>query len=146
MNRPSIDATWLQVAKVLSQRATCPRRKVGCVITDIDNFVLATGFNGVPKGVPHCIDVDCGGAKYKSGEGLESCVAMHGEANALLRCTDVTRIHTVYCTTASCIHCTKMIMNTSCKRIVFIEDYPHSEVCRKMVESVGIIWEKFNDK
>ncbi len=125
--RPDIDTYFTMMAILVSSRGTCVRRKVGCVLVDERKHVLATGYNGVPSGFDHCIDHPCPGAGYKSGKGLDKCQAVHAEQSALLQCTDVSRIWTAYCTTAPCIHCVKLLLNTGCKRIVFAEDYPHQE-------------------
>lgn len=123
MARLSQDQYFLRMARLVAARATCPRRSVGCVLVDERNHVLATGYNGVPSGVHHCTDTPCPGARYPSGEGYELCQATHAEQNALLQCSDVDAIHTVYCTTQPCFTCTKLLMNTGAVRIVFAEDH-----------------------
>lgn len=141
VRRPEIDEYFSMMALLVATRGTCPRRKVGCVLVSKDARVLATGYNGVPSGFKHCIDEPCPGAKYKSGQGLDKCEAIHAEQNALLRAGDVTKIETAYCTTAPCIHCLKLLLNTSCQRIVFSEDYAHSETSRLLWEKAGRSWE-----
>lgn len=127
MSRKSKDQYFTEMALLTASRATCARRQVGCVLTDNDGHVLSTGYNGVPAGMPHCIDSPCAGANKPSGTGLELCQAVHAEQNALLQCPDVKRIHTAYCTASPCMTCVKLLMNTGCQRIVFSEEYPHSE-------------------
>jgi dCMP deaminase len=85
--------------------------------------ILATGYNGAAAGMAHCIDEPCAGANYPSGEGLEFCNSLHAEQNALIRCREPDRIYTAYVTTSPCIHCTKMLLNTTCQEIQFIEPY-----------------------
>jgi len=125
--RPSSDEFFLQMAELTATRGTCPRRQVGCVIINHHRHVIATGYNGTPRGFAHCTHEPCAGAHYPSGQGLEKCEAVHAEANALLQCKDVEEIHSLFCTASPCIHCTKLILNTSCKRIVFRHEYPHSD-------------------
>lgn len=127
MTRMSKDEYFSRMARLVSQRATCKRRSVGCVLVSPLGHVLATGYNGVPSGSAHCIDNPCAGAGFASGHGLDSCEAIHAEQNALLQCKDVMNIETAYVTTMPCMTCTKLLLNTSCKRIVYIESYPHSE-------------------
>jgi dCMP deaminase len=141
MRRPDVDEYFGVMAEVVSSRGTCPRRKVGCVLVSEDNKVLATGYNGVPSGFAHCIDEPCEGAKYRSGLGLDKCEAIHAEQNALLQVADVNLIETAYCTTAPCIHCLKLLLNTSCYKIVFNEDYPHSAASKALWEKAGRIWQ-----
>lgn len=56
--------TWLiyfvEIAKAVAQRSTCPRAKCGTVLVDPStNHILATGYNGSPPNEPHCIDDGC---------------------------------------------------------------------------------------
>lgn len=67
----------------------------------------------------------CPGARSPSGSDLDACEAIHAEANALLRCPDVRRIAACYVTVSPCVACTKLLLNTSCARIVFREKYVH---------------------
>jgi dCMP deaminase len=53
-NRPNVDAYFLALASLIATRSTCLRRSVGCVLVDERNHVLATGYNGVAPGRPHC--------------------------------------------------------------------------------------------
>lgn len=148
--RPNRDEYFLRMAELVATRSTCLRRNVGCVLVNSRGHVLATGYNGVAAGLPHCnqenpayhmaIDASdeeirprfqhihaCPGANSPSGTNLEGCEAIHAEENALLQCRDVWEINTCYCTTAPCFSCLKKLMNTGCWRIVFLEDYPQAE-------------------
>lgn len=127
MERMSKDEYFSNMAQLVSRRATCARRSVGCVLVSGRGHVLATGYNGPASGSDHCIDTPCPGASYPSGTGLERCEAIHAEQNALLQCRDVFEIETAYVTTLPCMTCTKLLLNTSCKRIVYVQDYPHQE-------------------
>lgn len=138
-NRPTKEVYFLEMAKLVSTRGTCARRKVGCVLVDKLGHVLSTGYNGVASGENHCIDTPCSGASCKSGEGLEKCEAIHAEANALLQCKDVNEIDTAYVTHSPCVHCVKLLMNTSCRRVLFIEKYPHSD-SERLWTKFGRVW------
>ena len=94
MPRPTRDQTMLKMAESISERSTCIRRRVGCVLTDSLGRVLAVGHNGVPKDLPHCTDFPCAGASAPPGTALDACEASHAEQNALLFCPDVMRVHT----------------------------------------------------
>ena len=141
MMRPSIDEYFITMAKLAASRGTCIRRKVGCILVSKENQVLATGYNGVPSGFDHCIDIPCEGAHYESGQGLDKCESIHAEMNAVINCKDVREIYTAYCTTAPCVHCIKVLLNTGCKRLVMAEPYPHSEVSQRLWEQGGRIWD-----
>ena len=143
--RPDLDTYFMSMAVLVASRATCPRRKVGSVLINTRGHVLATGYNGVAAGQAHCIDSPCPGAGLPSGQGLDKCQALHGEQNALLQCRDVYQIDTAYVTASPCITCTKLFLNTSCRRIVFLEEYPHSDAKDLWVAS-GRDWVQYTRK
>ena len=165
--RPTKDQWGLDLALVTSKRATCLRRQVGCVLVNERGHVLATGYNGVAAHQPHCNEVvmvgadfkqlgsdplvqtpsrmvethphACAGAHSPSGTNLDGCQAIHAEQNALLQCRDVWSIHTCYVTASPCMTCVKLLLNTSCERIVFAEAYPHKEASELWLRS-GRAW------
>lgn len=124
MKRPDRIKTFMDIAYIMSKRSTCIRRRVGCVLIDVHNHVVATGYNGVGSGMEHCIDTPCPGADYESGQGLDKCQAIHAEQNALLQCKDVYSISYCYVTAEPCPTCTKLLMNTTCEYIYYAEYYP----------------------
>lgn len=127
VNRPSREGYMMGLSIAASSRASCPRRQVGCILVNKRYHILATGYNGPPTGFTNCTEINCPGASLKSGEGLDKCQAIHAEQNALLQCKDVWDIHAAFVTTAPCITCVKLLLNSSCKTIYFLQDYPHSE-------------------
>jgi dCMP deaminase len=133
----------LSLARILSTRATCPKLAVGCVLADAKNNIVGTGYNGVPYGLPHCTEHPCNGADKP--EGSDSCIAVHAEQNALMRCRDVEDIATAYITHFPCLRCTKMLLNTPCARIVAISDEPLSTSARNLWISAGRIWERYEE-
>lgn len=143
MSRISVPEYFLDIALVVAQRSTCVRRSVGCVLIDKWNHVLATGYNGVASGLPHCIDQPCPGAMALSGTNLHLCEAIHAEENALIQCKDIKQIDVCYSTTAPCIHCVRRLLNTSCQRIVFLQEYPHTEA-KALWESQNRTWTKYS--
>lgn len=143
MPRITVDELFMGMAKVMAQRSSCLSRHVGCIIVDEDYKVLSSGFNGPPRGVPHCIECQ----REESGKGLDYCFAVHAEQNALLQCPNVSKIHTVYVTSSPCITCVKLLMNTTCQRIVYDEEYP-DPLAKELWNSVGHVyvqngWQKF---
>lgn len=131
--RPNHDTYFTRMAALVATRSTCLRRAVGAVLVNSRRHVLATGYNGVAAGRPHCNHHDmfdpvgyphaCKGATAPSGQKLDKCEAIHAEQNALLQCRDVFDIDTCYVTVSPCIHCTKLLLNTSCRRIVTASIY-----------------------
>ena len=118
----------LELARVIAGRSTCRRRAVGAVAVDSYGRVLSMGHNGVPRGQAHCADFPCSGFKSPSGVDLGACQAVHAEMNALLFCPDVMKIDTLYVTTSPCLLCTRMILNTSCRRIIYDEVYDQEAI------------------
>lgn len=148
MHRLTKDQWAMHLVDVTANRSTCLSRQVGCILTDIRGHVLATGYNGAASGLPHCTDTGvCYKSGFQSGLGLDHCVATHAEQNALLQCHDVYKIHTVYVSASPCVTCTKLLMNTSAKRIVFRNVYPHTLSkdlwCHKDI--AGRTWERFQN-
>ena len=54
--RIEIDNYFMEIATTVAKRSTCLRRSVGCVLVDSNNYIVATGYNGVPKDFTHCLD------------------------------------------------------------------------------------------
>jgi dCMP deaminase len=125
MTRPPRHLVMMELATVIAQRSTCRRRRVGCVLTDAWGRVLSMGHNGVPMGMTHCTDEPCPGADLPSGTGLDECSSAHAEVNSLLFCPDPMRIDTCWVTASPCVHCVKLLMNTTCRTIVYLDKYPH---------------------
>lgn len=148
IGRMDRDQLGLTLAAAWSLRSTCVRRSVGCVLFDGAGHEVGSGYNGTASGLPHCLDTGgirdraCPGAGARSGEGLDLCEAIHAEANALLRCSDVREIVTAYVTASPCVHCTKLLLNTGCRRIVFAVRYAHDDASRSLWERAGRSWEQ----
>lgn len=123
MHRPDIDHYFLGLAKLVSSRSTCRRRRVGAVAVSKEDYLLSTGYNGVPAGVVHCIDKPCLGVSYETGKGLDLCASIHAEVNAIAHCHNPQDIHTMYVTASPCMSCMKLIIATGCRRIVYSETY-----------------------
>jgi dCMP deaminase len=116
---------FLRIAQTLAKRSTCLDKQVGCIITNDKNEIIASGYNGAPRGYKHCIDTGfCLAEHFKS---KNFCPSAHAEQNALLQCRVPEQIHTIYTTLSPCVTCIKMIMNTTCKRIIFIQKHAHEE-------------------
>lgn len=133
-SRLDIDTYFLQMAKLVGERSTCRRRRVGCVLVDSEKHVVATGYNGVPTNFPHCLDVPCEGASAPSGEALDKCLAVHAETNALLQLRSNDTL-TAYITVTPCITCAKMIANSRITRVVADCAYTKSEGMDLLIKS-----------
>ena len=114
--RPSWDEYFMQMAELTSKRSTCLRRQVGAVIIK-DKHIIATGYNGAPRGVPHCSQK--GGClreqlKVPSGERHELCRALHAEQNAIIQAATLGQSiegGSIFVTHHPCSICSKMIVN-----------------------------------
>jgi dCMP deaminase len=127
--RPAVDNKhkyFMTLAMAASKQTKCLKRKIGAVIVDDEFHVRAIGYNGVPKGYPHCteckrdlvIDIVDG-----RNIAVPDCPSVHAEANALLQLEDKRHAIAMYTTTFPCIHCAKMICNTNIKNLYYLEDY-----------------------
>ena len=139
MSRPSIDTTMMAIAEMLSKRSTCLKAAVGCVLTDVHGRILATGYNGVARGQPHCNEGHpCTGHDLPPGS--ESCQAVHAEVNALMQCKNVDAINTVYCTMEPCFRCTKELLNTGARRVVWGRVYGAEPQAGELWKKTGRGW------
>ena len=117
--RPAWDNYFLKLAMLVSERATCPRMHVGCVLVK-DKRILSTGYNGSIPGDGHCEDDGCMIVD-------NHCVrTIHAEMNAIIQCS----IHgvnaqgaTAYVTNMPCTNCAKALIAAGIKEVVIFSDY-----------------------
>ena len=86
-SRPDRHEHFLNRAKVVAERSTCLRRKVGAIIVNKDGVELSSGYSGAPRNTEHCIDIgNClrMNLKIPSGQRYELCRAVHAEQNAII--------------------------------------------------------------
>ncbi|HUV38177.1 MAG TPA: cytidine/deoxycytidylate deaminase family protein [Planctomycetota bacterium] len=141
MTRPSWDEYFMKITQTVAERSTCLRRHVGAVVVR-DKRILATGYNGAPRGLEHCEETGCLREKkgVPSGERHELCRGLHAEQNALLQAASHgIRIEgaTLYSTTYPSSLCAKMLINGGIVRIVAAEDYPDA-MAKEMLEEANV--------
>jgi dCMP deaminase len=127
-DRPTFDEVFMEIAYTWAKRATCLRRKVGAVIAK-DKQQLTAGYNGAPRGVPHCAEL--GGClrekmNIPSGQRHEICRGTHAEQNAITQAAKFginIQGGTLYCNCFPCVICTKMILNAGITTVVYDSDY-----------------------
>lgn len=139
--RPSWDEYFIEVAKLVSKRSTCLRRKVGAILVK-DKRILASGYNGAPSGLLHCVDVGCLRDKLSipSGQRQELCRGLHAEQNALIQASlhgVSVRNSTAYITNQPCITCAKMLINAGIKEVVILDGYP-DKMAREILKQAKI--------
>lgn len=146
-NRPSWEEYFMDITKLVAKRSTCIRRSVGAVIVK-NKRILATGYNGAPSGLTHCIDSGClrENMKVPSGERHELCRGIHAEQNAIIQAA----YHGVsikdadlFCTNLPCSICAKMIINAGIKNIYYQDGYTDS-MSLEMLKEAGIQTVKIN--
>jgi dCMP deaminase len=136
--RPDWDAYFMNITSLVAERSTCTRRKVGAVIVK-DKRILATGYNGAPSGIAHCIDIGCMREKLEipSGEKHELCRGIHAEQNAIVQAAYhgvSIKESTLYCTNMPCSICAKMIINAGIKNIFYLDGYADKIAEQMLIE------------
>jgi dCMP deaminase len=108
----------------------------------MDKRILATGYNGAPSGLAHCLEVGCLRERDQipSGERHELCRGLHAEQNAIIQAAfHGIRIQgaTLYCTNLPCVICTKMIINAGIREIIYGGGYADG-LSGEMLKEAGI--------
>jgi len=125
MTRPSWDRYFARITEDVAARSTCIRHKFGAVITNDEHGIVATGYNGVVRGAPHCEDIGCikDEQDIDSGMGHGICPAVHAEQNALIQAGRNSIGCTLYINAYPCKICARMIVNSGIRRVVISGDY-----------------------
>lgn len=142
MERIDIDTYFMNMAKIVSTRSTCIKRQVGAVIVK-DKELIATGYNGAVRGLPHCIDLyeECPRIKVGAhrGERYDLCPALHAEQNAIVQAAKhghQVQGGSIYISIAPCITCARLIINAGITEVVS-GDIPQEDV-KDTLESAGV--------
>jgi dCMP deaminase len=125
--RPPWPVYFMDIADLVARRSTCLRRRVGAVAVK-GKRILATGYNGAPSGIPHCLDVGCLREQegIPSGERHELCRGIHAEQNVIIQAAYYgvsIEGSTLYCTNLPCVICSKMLINAGIREIFYREGY-----------------------
>ncbi len=129
--RPGWDEYFMQIARTVATRATCPRAAVGCVLTR-GHRILTTGYNGAPRNVAHCTEVGCTMSN-------DHCLrATHAEANAVVQGA----LYGIsvdgafaYCTHQPCVNCSKLLISAGVTKIVYESAYPDAVAAQLLAEA-----------
>ncbi len=140
--RPSWDEYFMDITRRVATRSTCLRRAVGAILVH-DKRIIASGYNGGPSGLAHCLDIGCLREKLgiPSGQQHELCRGIHAEQNAIIQAARYgvsIEGSVLYCTTQPCTQCTKMLINAGITEIVYAEGYP-DDLARELLEESGIV-------
>jgi dCMP deaminase len=141
--RPSWDAYFLSIARVVASRSNCVKRHVGAVVA-IDRRIVSTGYNGTPRGTRNCNEGGCPRCNgfAESGTRLDECLCSHAEENAIVQAAyhgASVRGGSVYTTFFPCLFCTKLIINAGLAEVVFDAAYSMDERARDLLTEAGVV-------
>lgn len=111
-----LDLMFLNIAKEVGAMSHCTRSKVGAVIEHYGN-IISFGYNGAPKGMSNCCEDE---------NNMTLPHIIHAESNAILKAAKSghsTRGGTLYLTLSPCLDCSKLILQSEIKRVVYLEEY-----------------------
>lgn len=131
----------MAIARLVSERATCLRRKVGAVLVR-DKRILCTGYNGAPARIRHCDESGCLRERMHipAGERIEICRGIHAEQNAIVQAAAFgisINGAVLYCTHEPCVTCAKMLVNAGVSTFVVGERYPDG-LGRRVAREAGV--------
>lgn len=161
------DAYFLKIARAVGENSKCLSRQIGAILVR-DKSIISTGYNGPPRGVPHCSQRyacdthlirhlrDVHGSRefdttlcprrllgYASGEGLNFCIASHAEVNCInnaARQGICTRGSTMFlsCDILPCKNCLCEIINAGIEEVVVLEYQPYDQTSLFLIEHSGL--------
>lgn len=143
---------FMGIAEAVGKNSSCTSRKIGAILV-LDKSIISTGYNGPPRGIPHCVGTICPRKKlgYKSGEGLHLCPAGHAERNAIVNAARMgigVKGSTMYCTCGvPCKDCMIEIINAGIHKIFVIEGTFYDDLSKFLVTqssiNIGVLPERY---
>jgi dCMP deaminase len=139
----------MQIAEVVSTRSSCLRRHVGAVLVN-NRQILATGYNGVPRGIVHCDERGClrDQMGIPSGERQELCRGLHAEQNAIIQAAYhgvAVNGSEMYVTLQPCVTCAKTLINAGIVAVHFRGVYP-DQLSMELFEEAGTRLVRMDEK
>ena len=146
VQRPSWDEYFMNIAKVVASRSNCMKRKVAAIIVR-DKRVVSTGYNGTPRGTRNCNEGGCPrcNSLAASGTALDECLCSHGEENAIVQASYhgvSLKEAIIYTTFAPCLQCSKMIINSGIREVIYNMDYPLNDSAFRLFQEAGVFIRK----
>jgi dCMP deaminase len=124
------DRRYLEMARTWAKNSYCKRRQVGALIVK-ERMIISDGYNGTPEGFENvCEDENFITKPY----------VLHAEANAITKVAKSNNSSdgaTLYATTAPCMECSKLIIQSGIRRVVFCDNY-HTEQGIELLKRAGI--------
>ena len=142
------DEYFMGIALLSAKRSKDPSTQVGACIVDDDNKVVSIGYNGMPRGIA---DKDL---TWEKGEGLNSkyLYVCHAEFNAILNIRNGSSLKgcTLYVTLFPCNNCTKAVIQTGIKKVVYLSDKYgdtiETQASKKMLKLAGVEVEQYKGR
>ena len=131
------DKAYLRIAKEWSCLSYCKRKQVGAIIVR-DKMIISDGYNGTPSGFENCCEDEAG---------MTNWYVLHAEANAILKVAKSTQTcegATLYITLSPCRECSKLILQSGIKRVVYQIGYRDSSGVDFLMKA-GIMVEQMED-
>ena len=117
-----LDKRYLRMASIWAENSYCKRRQVGALIVK-DQMIISDGYNGTPSGFENVCEED---------KNVTLPYVLHAEANAITKVaasSNSSKGATIYVTSAPCIECSKLIIQSGIVRVVYSEKYRTEEGC-----------------
>lgn len=122
------DEYFKKITEDVTIRSNCRTRQCGAILVK-NKMIISTGYNGTPRNVKNCYEGGCprcNDKSVKSGEHLDRCICVHAEENAILQAAIhgmSTKDAVLYTTYTPCIFCSKSVINSGIKEVVYFDDY-----------------------
>lgn len=123
-----LDKRYLQMASIWAENSYCKRRQVGALIVK-DKMIISDGFNGTPSGFENICEDE---------NNVTKPYVLHAEANAITKVaasSNSSNGGTIYVTSAPCIECAKLIIQSGIKRVVYSEKYRVEDGCNLLIRA-----------
>ncbi len=128
--RALLDRRYLRMALIWAENSYCERRQVGALLVR-DGTIISDGFNGTPAGFENVCE---------DSAGVTKPYVLHAEANAITkiaRSNNSSEGSTLYVTASPCLECSKLIIQSGIRRVVFHELYRLSDGL-ELLERAGV--------
>ncbi len=142
------DRNFINIALEIASASKCVSKSVGAVIVK-NGRILSTGYNGTPAGYTNCCD-HWNGEYTNEHHEWSKTYEIHAEMNAIIwaaREGISIKGATIYVTLEPCSDCSKNIIASGIKRIVYDKPYEHtnSDIVTKFIKENSVIIEQIKD-
>lgn len=139
--RPQWDSYFMMLASLAAQRSNCMKRRVGAILVR-NKRIVATGYNGTPRGLLNCNEGGCSrcNGAAASGSALEECLCLHAEENALLEAgrDRIGEGSILYCNTCPCLRCSVKIVQVGVKAVIYNLSYKVDDASAEVFRQAGV--------